>query len=200
MTLEICSSAGKSDFIDGDFVDLGPWEVTTPDKVEIPEELSLLPMSLLFDRLHGTKSFNYESDYDDELLFDSILSAYESTGGDLDLRDSSDIIAPAAALLALGNGGRIIGAGHSRGKESDRVSSTAYLLEAFGMDVRVKDNFLYIKGEQVPSPPKEPVETFSDHRLAMTAIILASYSGGSVVERGICSITDPEFIEMMGIT
>jgi len=113
------------------------------------------------------------------------------------LRDESDIIAPAAALMALGNGGRIRGVAHARGKESDRISSTVDLFDCFGMEATETDDGIEIVGGQTLVRPMLPVDSQGDHRLAMTAMALASKCGGSVIGADVCAVSDPDFIEKL---
>jgi 3-phosphoshikimate 1-carboxyvinyltransferase len=110
------------------------------------------------------------------------------------LSDESDIICPAAVLMAIGRGGRIVGVSHARGKESNRIETTINLLRCFGMDAEEREDGLEIPGYQSAIRPTEPVETFRDHRLAMTAMALASRYGGVVSEPEICAVSDPDFI------
>ena len=125
------------------------------------------------------------------------VMALSEQASELDLRDESDVITPAAALLALVRGGRITGAAHARGKESDRILRTVEMLAAFGMVSSAKDDGIEIPGGQVPARPDSPVETHGDHRIAMTAMVLASKVGGTIVDPGISAVTDPGFIERL---
>ncbi len=118
----------------------------------------------------------------------------------LTISQDIDIISPAAALMALDEGGWISGATHARGKESDRISSTVYLLSCFGMEAAeagLNNNEIEVVGGQIPTRPEAPVETHGDHRLAMTAMVLASKVGGTIVNPEISAVTDPEFIERL---
>jgi 5-enolpyruvylshikimate-3-phosphate synthase len=42
-----------------------------------------------------------------------------------------------------------------------------------------------------------PVNSQGDHRLAMTAMALASKCGGSVIGADVCAVSDPDFIEKL---
>jgi 5-enolpyruvylshikimate-3-phosphate synthase len=54
-----------------------------------------------------------------------------------------------------------------------------------------------VPGGQVPARPESPVQTYGDHRIAMTAMVLASKVGGSIVNPEISAVTDPGFIERL---
>ena len=59
LTIEICNDCGWSGTLEEEMV-LSKWEVKTPKKVEIPPEISLFPLSVLFDLLHGTRSLDQD--------------------------------------------------------------------------------------------------------------------------------------------
>ena len=128
------------------------------------------------------------------MAFDAIDRA---NGGEVDLRDASDLVTPAAVWMALGEGGNITGIPHARGKESDRILRTVELLQSFGMKAEETDDGLVIPGRQTPNSPNEPVQTHMDHRLAMVAMILASKVGGEVVDAEICEVSHPGFIQQL---
>nr|AIF23659.1 hypothetical protein [uncultured marine group II/III euryarchaeote SAT1000_17_H07] len=71
------------------------------------------------------------------------------------------------------------------------------MLAAFGMASNATDDGIEISGGQVPARPKSPVETHGDHRIAMTAMVLASKVGGSIVNPEVSAVTDPGFIERL---
>jgi len=188
MSYDIAKTCGSQNkFTPGD-IEIVPWEVNTPEIVTIPTEDSLLPIAMLISELHGVRM---------ELEMGKISSAIVSLAEQstvLDLRDESDLICAASVLMAIGKGGRIIGAPHARGKESDRIDSTIYLLRCFGMNAEATQEGLEIPGGQTPKGPVSTIDTRRDHRLAMTAIALASKYGGVVSEPEICAVSDPGFI------
>ena len=128
------------------------------------------------------------------LAFDAIDRA---DGGQVDLRDASDLVTPAAVWMALSQGGNITGIAHARGKESDRILRTVELMQAFGLNAEETENGISIPGGQNPTAPINPVETHMDHRLAMVAMILASKVGADIVNAEICEVSHPGFIEQL---
>ena len=54
-----------------------------------------------------------------------------------------------------------------------------------------------LAGGQVPMRPGSPVDSEGDHRLAMTAMALASKCGGIVSGSEACTVSDPGFIERL---
>ena len=196
LTIEICRSCGWP----GKYhekMTLGPWIVETPERVKIPEEVSLLPISLLFDRLHGTKSLNQEIGEVFSPIIETMKVLDSTEIGMLDLRDFSDLITPVAAIMAIGSGGEITGAEHARGKETDRILSTVRLLSSFGIVARETKQGLSIPGGQNPTHPEGSIDCESDHRLAMTAMVLATAVGGEFTGHEVCEITHPGFVEMI---
>ena len=193
LSYKLAARCGSPNEMVADGVIIEPWRPITPGEAKIPGELSLLPLAMLLAELHDV---DVEIAGNDLELSDSLMELAERAG-ELDLRDESDIIAPAAALMALGNGGRIRGVAHARGKESDRISSTVDLLECFGMEATETNDGIEVAGGQTPVRPMLPVDSQGDHRLAMTAMVLASKCGGSVAGAEVCAVTDPDFIEKL---
>ena len=102
---------------------------------------------------------------------------------DINLRDANDLLPPLAAALALCGGGRLRGAAHAKHKESNRIQSTKTLLESFGISSTIEEDGLSIEGGQRLSKPEKLIDTFGDHRIQMTAILLASQVGGVIEGR-----------------
>ena len=196
LTIEICKDCGWSGTLEEEMI-LSNWEVKTPKKVEIPPEISLFPLSVLFDLLHGTRSLDQDLTSIRSPVLEAISDALSSEKDEVDLRDSSDIIAPCAAIMALGTGGEILGAPHARGKESDRILSTVRLLSSFGMEANETDTGLRIPGGQIPRSPKRDFDCELDHRLAMTAGVLATKVGANLSGYEISDVTHPGFFEMI---
>ena len=196
LTIEICNDCGWSGILEEEMV-LSNWEVKTPKKVEIPPEISLFPLSVLFDLLHGTRSMNQDLTSLRSPVLEATSDALSSEKAEVNLRDSSDIIAPCAAIMALGTGGEILGAPHARGKESDRIASTVRLLSSFGMEANETDSGLKIPGGQLPSSPKRVFDCELDHRLAMTAGVIATKVGAYLSGYEISDVTHPGFFEMI---
>lgn len=116
---------------------------------------------------------------------------------DLDLRDANDLLPPLAAVLALNQGGVLKGAAHAAYKESNRLNRTAEILHQFGMKAEVTEDGLLIEGGQNPSTPNRPVETHDDHRLFMTAVLLASKCGGDIVGQTLHLVADEPFLDRL---
>jgi 3-phosphoshikimate 1-carboxyvinyltransferase len=128
----------------------------------------------------------------------STLTKIDAEGPiELDLRDANDLLPPLAAVLALNQGGVLKGAAHAAYKESNRLNRTAEILHQFGMTAEITTDGLLIEGGQTPSTPNRPVETHNDHRLFMTAVLLASKCGGDIVGQTLHLVADEPFLERL---
>jgi 3-phosphoshikimate 1-carboxyvinyltransferase len=88
---------------------------------------------------------------------------------------------PALCALAAGANGEfaIRGAAELRTKESDRIATTAALLRAFGADVQEFTDGLTVRGGR-PLRAPERVSTGGDHRIGMSAALLALATGAAI--------------------
>mgnify|MGYP001173674355 CR=1 FL=1 len=197
LTISIAKQWGlDTDFIDNSII-LANWEVKSPRVVKIPSEMSLYPMAILLDNLHEKLQVEVETQDIDELLLDTLDVLENPDIRKINLRDGSDIITPAAALMAISEGGEIIGATHTKGKETDRIMRTSELLQKFSLKCTSKGDGLVLLGGNHPIKPEFPIETHLDHRLAMTAVILATYCGAEIVNTEIIKVTHPDFMQMI---
>ncbi len=159
-----------------------PWLVKCPDVV-IPSDASMMA----FAKLAG-------------LGVENPPDSSDAIGHDLEnqfLRDSNDLITPMAAWLALGKGGTISGAKHAAFKESNRITKTAELLSKFGIKSKINEDGIALPGGQQPIKPQGIVETYGDHRIQMTAIILASKCGATIEGANLHKVAWPTFLEQL---
>lgn len=159
-----------------------PWNVECPDVIIPPD-----PSMSIFAKLANLEINNPPSKED--------LIGHDLEN--LDLTDSNDFITPMSAFLALNDGGIITGAKHAIYKESNRISRTKDLLEQFSIFVEETDDGLIIEGGQIPKEPKSVVKTYGDHRIQMTAIILASMCGGYIEGRNLHKVAWPSFLQQL---
>ena len=119
---------------------------------------------------------------------------------EVDLRDANDLITPLAAMLALGEGGRISGAPHAAFKETNRLTGTVALLKQFGLTaIQTDDGGLTVEGGQRLQTPTAVVETLDDHRMQMTALVLATACDDKVRIEGptLHEVADPDAVERL---
>ncbi|MBQ7566427.1 MAG: 3-phosphoshikimate 1-carboxyvinyltransferase [Oscillospiraceae bacterium] len=90
---------------------------------------------------------------------------------------------PAVSVLAAAAEGktRIENAARLRLKESDRLATTTALLRALGADVTEKPDGLSIRGGLLRGGE---IDSYGDHRIAMSAAVAACACGGGVTVRG----------------
>ena len=109
------------------------------------------------------------------------LAARLSAPGDLtlDVSQCPDLLPPLAAMAALREGScRLEGAARLRFKESDRLASAAAALRALGAEALEEPDALTIRGGK--KLRGGAVDCRGDHRIAMTAAVLAARCEGPV--------------------
>jgi len=99
------------------------------------------------------------------------------------------------AALAEGKT-RIYNAGRLRFKESDRLKATAHGLKNMGIQVNEGEDFLEIYGGE---PVGGEIDSFADHRIAMSFAVLAQRAKGeTVIKGGDCvSKSLPDFWDLL---
>ncbi len=105
-----------------------------------------------------------------------------------------------ALLCAFAEGEtRITGAKELRVKESDRIKTTAEMINAFGGDCEALPDGFVIRGRE--SLKGGVCDSYLDHRIAMTGAIglLASKEGGKILRPECCAISFPDFFEKLGL-
>lgn len=121
-----------------------------------------------------------EEPYGDLKVSGSRLHGVEIGG--MEIPNLIDEIPALAVAGAFADGEMLISdAEELRVKESDRIASTAALLNLFGGDVEEHDDGLLVRGGAVLKVPRVPIDSFGDHRIAMSAAIMAFLTGGEVV-------------------
>lgn len=214
LSYDMCNLYGSKIEIEAQKVKLFPCHLQLPEHIQIPKDASMASFAMLAASCLG---------YEIELIgwpkhIDSIgheileieasrLGFYWNNnkikfkgGGssiEVDLTDCNDLITPLSVMMAIGGGGEILGASHSSFKESNRIRSTQLLLESFGMNCEINGNGISIPGNQKPSKPTEIVESFGDHRIFMSAYILACRVGAKIRGFGLNMIADEFFTDRL---
>jgi 3-phosphoshikimate 1-carboxyvinyltransferase len=121
-----------------------------------------------------------------------------AVGGETVARAIDEI--PIACVLAARASGttRIRDATELRHKESDRIATMAHVLRAFGVACEEKPDGLDIEGRDGPVDGAD-VESRGDHRIAMSATVLAlTAKGPTRVRDAACIATSyPKFVATM---
>ena len=108
---------------------------------------------------------------------------------------------PLVALLCAYAEGetRITGAKELRVKESDRIRTTAELINGLGGDCEELPDGFIIRGKK--TLVGGCVDSYLDHRIAMTAAValIASEKGGQIKDPECCAISFPDFFDKLGL-
>jgi 3-phosphoshikimate 1-carboxyvinyltransferase len=113
-------------------------------------------------------------------------------GVDVDMADISDTAQTLAAVAVFASGPtRVRGIGFIRAKETDRVGNVVHELRRCGIDAREEpDGFLIHPGTLKPAR----VETYDDHRMAMSFALLGLRAPGiEIADPGCVAKTFPGF-------
>jgi len=97
------------------------------------------------------------------------VSGQELRGINVDVNEMPDLVPTLAVTAAFAQGKTVIkNIGHLRLKESDRIHALALELSKMGIHVREAENRLEIEGGE---PRAAEIETYNDHRMAMSFAI-----------------------------
>lgn len=174
-------------------ITLNKWNVNPPSEVKIPADSSLLAFIHLFNHLHAS-DISVELETKD-ILYPEVLDS--PIQGKINLSTANDLITPIAALMCLQNGGEIVGVAHARHKESNRIEKTVEMLKSFDLEVEATADGLRMEGGQEVAVPTENVACFGDHRMFMTAAVLATKVGAELDSPGCYQVSWPEFSELV---
>jgi 3-phosphoshikimate 1-carboxyvinyltransferase len=115
--------------------------------------------------------------------------------------DISDTVQTLAAVALFAEGPtRVRGVAHNRHKETDRIGDLARELRKFGARVEEHADGLVIFPALAPMPndtsPNVTVQTYNDHRMAMSlALIGLRRAGVAIVDPACTAKTYPRFWE-----
>lgn len=104
-------------------------------------------------------------------------------GAELDCMDTPDLVPILSVAAAAADGETLfLNVGRLRFKESDRLAAMKSTLAAFGIASQVgEDTFTVYGGEVVAA---DDVDSFGDHRIAMSAAVLAAMAKGVTTIHG----------------
>lgn len=200
LSFDLAAVCGSTNTLDtaAERLTLTPFECSPPDEVMIPRDASHVAFAHLAEMALAMECHVAELPEQADSIGAELLAGLDlSQSCDIDLRDANDLLPPLAACMCLGGGGTISGAAHAQYKESNRISRTAEVLGCFGLEVEMNEDGLSIGGNQVPGRPVEPVLNHGDHRLEMTAILLAAATGGTIIGGNLHRVSDPAFLDRL---
>ena len=210
LSQELANTFGANCEITSDGLSLEKWESSDLSEYRTPSDLSMLSFALLLSRASGN-SVNVRNlpRQEDSLGNEILLELLQKLGFnrdeetftpnsdseylEVDLRDANDLITPICALLALGSGGKITGSSHAAHKESNRLEKTVELLANFGLNCDLTPDGIIVEGKQKLVQPSRIIRTYADHRLAMTAMALATNTGATIETPDLCQVSDYNF-------
>ena len=212
LSLEMCNSNGAGIFLQENRLRIKPWSISLNSKLEIPKDASMASFAMLAVSCLDVpvKIIGWperEECIGHEILFDiseslginwnksNLKKLSVGRSIEVDITNCNDIITPLSLMLALASGGKITGALHTTFKESNRLNSTKQLFESFGMKCDLLEDGVLIPGNQLPRTTEKLVHTFGDHRVFMSAYILACSVGANIDGHGLHKIADEKFIE-----
>lgn len=134
----------------------------------------------------------------DILVEQSYMHAIDLTAKDVP--SMIDELPLVALLCAFADGeSRISGAKELRVKESDRIRTTAELINNIGGDCTETEDGFVIRGKKTLLGGN--VDSYLDHRIAMTAAVglIACEKGGSIARPECCAISFPDFFDKLGV-
>jgi 3-phosphoshikimate 1-carboxyvinyltransferase len=123
----------------------------------------------------------------------SVTGTGELEGIDIDLSAMPDTAQTLAVVALFAKGPTIIRGLHTlRVKETDRLAALSNELSRLGASVRIEDDALHIDPPEKPRPAQ--IQTYDDHRMAMSFAIAASAAPGVVIKDAQCvNKTYPHF-------
>ncbi len=125
----------------------------------------------------------------------TVAKGEKLTAHDIDAKDIPDLVPALAVMAAFASGTtRIYNAGRLRIKESDRIASTAAMINALGGEAHESEDGLIIVGKQTLTGGS--VCACNDHRIAMAAAAASAGCTGDVCVDDMSCINKsyPEFV------
>jgi 3-phosphoshikimate 1-carboxyvinyltransferase len=118
-------------------------------------------------------------------------------GIDVDMNAISDTVQTLAVVAIFAKGPtRIRGVGHIRHKETDRIGAVASELRKLGVDVLEHDDGVTIEPSESDQLKGETIETYNDHRMAMSFALAGLRIRGLQIGNPRCvEKTYPRFFE-----
>lgn len=117
-------------------------------------------------------------------------------GTELDCTDTPDLLPILSVAAAVAQGTTTFyGVGRLRFKESDRLAAMKSVLASFGIASQIgEDTFTVYGGNPVALAP---VDSFGDHRIAMSAAVMATVAQGTaIIDNAVCVAKSyPAFFE-----
>ncbi|GMT38276.1 3-phosphoshikimate 1-carboxyvinyltransferase AroA [Helicobacter bizzozeronii] len=103
-----------------------------------------------------------------------------------------------SVAMAVASGVSVVkNAQELRFKESDRIATTLANLQKLGIECHALKDGFKIVGSSLKRP-KEPLESFGDHRIALSFATALLSCGGALKNAACMAISFPQFLEVLG--
>jgi 3-phosphoshikimate 1-carboxyvinyltransferase len=103
---------------------------------------------------------------------------------EIDMGDMPDMVPTLAMVAAFAQGTTVIrNVSHLKSKESDRLSAVVNELVKMGVDARCSEDELIVIGGR---PHGADIETYGDHRIAMSFAVAGLVAGGTIIRDERC--------------
>jgi 3-phosphoshikimate 1-carboxyvinyltransferase len=124
------------------------------------------------------------------------VSGFAREGVEVDMSDCSDVASTLAVVAAFADSPtRVTGIGFIRKKETDRIAAVVTELRRCGIDAEEEADGFFVRPSQVRSAV---VQTYQDHRMAMSFALLGARSAGIAIADPTCvNKTFPEFWKVL---
>jgi 3-phosphoshikimate 1-carboxyvinyltransferase len=128
----------------------------------------------------------------------SVTRTGDLVGVDVDMTDCSDTAQTFAVVAAHASGpSRVRGIGFIRQKETDRIAAVVSELRRCGVDATEEPDGFSLRPAQPGALRPAVVETYRDHRMAMSFALMGLRSPGiSIADPGCVAKTFPQFFEV----
>lgn len=138
----------------------------------------------------------YEDIGDIYISKDSALRAFELSENIAWLIDE---IPALAVAFAFAKGKSVVkNATELRAKESDRIKATIANLSKFGVECEEFDDGFSVVGGFAPPSKKIVIDSYGDHRIAMSFALFGALCEVEVVDSGCIDVSFPNFLEILG--
>ena len=170
--------------------DRGYRRYDVPEKLETEGDWSNAAFWIVGSVLSGgdtikVEGLNEESEQGDaciERMAREVISAARGNARIVDIRNIPDLMPVLAVLSACNNCETLFTGGtRLRIKETDRLKTTSAMLQNFGIDLEVTEENLKVKAHGRRLHGNCTIDSFGDHRIAMSAAIGAIYADGPVI-------------------
>ncbi len=132
--------------------------------------------------VEGLKEESEQGDACIERMAREVIASARGNARIVDIRNIPDLMPILAVLSACNNCETLFTGGtRLRIKETNRLETTSEMLKKFGITVEVTDENLKVKARGRKLSGNCTIDSFGDHRIAMSAAIGAIYADGPVI-------------------